>query len=528
MKKNKTSETMKSVRKLNVIIIVLLLLVTVAACSSQEEEFDLSLVFGNIERDDGHDRDFADTRARDFDWRLLDNFNRDIMQRPVGAVSPFYGETLIILINYGWYNQHRMRQMANGFELMHPGVSVEFAFSYIVDNRIYFGVYDDALDVFLRDHPPVLIQASTVGYPLHETNDFFADWRPVLQRHSDFDEDEWNMNVLSASFIDNELIAFPAMQTIRFFSANSTIPGLAEVFYMSDGKTTNELLDLYVLFEAQNDGFSLAVGYFFSYFISFHLPAFFDYNNRRVEFNSEEFVELLEILSYGVSIRDFVAFQTAVMLVHYTVRGAYAVDLISRDMLFYRNHLGFIDIDVFGLIDYDSYFVNPVPIVTEDGMLQVWPGFPSYSWILGSHDPVYQALAAEFLLFMAGVFGQGIDSGNSPFYAYAAFNTWGLNGIPARLNGFARSGDIMRLHMDRIYPNRTASWRFDEAHAFATINEHMTHFGSMEMRRANVHPRSIRAIIIGELTSFVDGASSADITAQNLQAWLEGAIAGGR
>ena len=326
---------MKSVFKLSVIFIVLLLLVTTAACSSQEDEFDLSLVFGNIERGNGHNRDTADSPAVMFDWLLLDNFNRNVLMRPERVVSPFYGETLTILVERDWHMRYRLAQMAESFKLMHPGVNVEFVFAdEIGGDGIETAYFDDLMDIIFTDHAPVLIQGSTVRYPFHEHNDFFADWMPILARHSGFDENEWNMNVLSASLINNELIAFPASQNIRFFSANRTISGLAELFYMRDGITMNELLDLYISFEAQNDGFSIAHGFLSSYIIIFHLHEFFDYGNRRVEFYSEEFIELLERLFFEVSLLDFIPFQTAINNTHYTVRGAFAVDLVSRDLLF--------------------------------------------------------------------------------------------------------------------------------------------------------------------------------------------------
>ena len=178
------------------------------------------------------------------------------------------------------------------------------------------------------------------------------------------------------------------------------------------------------------------------------------------------------------------------------------------------------------MIDYEPYFINPLPIVTEDGVLKVLPAFTDYSWILGTNDPVYQALAAEFLLFMAGVFGQGVDSRNSPFYAYATFNSWGLHGIPTRLNGFTHSEGVLGRHFRRIYLPQDASWRYDEARAFETMDELIIHFGNMEMRRHNVHPRSLRAIIIEELTDFQEGVLTARETAQRLQGRMELAIRG--
>ena len=94
-------------------------------------------------------------------------------------------------------------------------------------------------------HAPVLIQASTVMYPMHEHAVFFVDWMPVLERHPGFSERDWNMNVINASLIKGEPIAFPAFQAMFFVSSNRNFPDLLLRLGFRDCITISELMDLY-------------------------------------------------------------------------------------------------------------------------------------------------------------------------------------------------------------------------------------------------------------------------------------------
>ena len=484
----------------------ILLLFAASACGSREEEFDLSLVFGTHEVTGEHTGEAAavsDVFIEDgFDWQKLYDFDRNVLERSGFVASPFYGETLTIFIERNWHRHRNMAQIANSFERMHPGVNVEFVFSDTIETEDFH----DLMEELMTEHAPDIIQASNVFYPGHENTYYFVDWMPVLARHPGFDTNDWNMNVLTASFINGELIAFPSVQVVFFVSANRTVPGLADMFEIMESITIKELLDLYDGIWGYADGLAFLFVNLTGQVILFHLHEFFDYETGRVEFNTDEFIDLLERLYYTVHMLEEEAWEDW--------QHRLDIDIIFSEHYFFRYHGGFMDFEVFLLLEHEPYFVNPLPIVTNDGALKVsaFTGNHHYSWILSTQNPASQALAAEFLLFMAGVFGQGVDSRNSPFYASSA--SWGLFGVPARLDGFSHGADVVRnfVHM---FPS--APWRQDAAYAADIIEEHILHLKNMEMQRLGVFPRSFFNIFVEELDEFSEGIVSARETATRLQ-----------
>ena len=124
---------------------------------------------------------------------------------------------------------------------------------------------------------------------------------------------------------------------------------------------------------------------------------------------------------------------------------------------------------------------------------------------------------------MAGIFGQGVDSSNSPFYAHnAPFLAFG---IPAKQSGFAYPEQVLSQLSWRFHG---ADWRYGESYAAEVLSELVSRLGSMEMSGYNVIPQNINIIIFEELSDFEHGATFARQTARRLQNRVEEALAAGR
>ena len=516
-------------KKLCVTAVAVFVLLMGAACSSPEEEFDLTLVFGNHESEgEAEEEEYEEPAVPvdiftgygftgdGFDWRLLYGFDRSVMLRSDTVVSPFYGETLTILIDRGWHGNRNMRARVSGFERIHPGARVEFVFRDELD----YDCFHDLMDGLMNGYAPAIIQASTVGYPFHEHADYFADWMPVLANHPDFNEDDWNMNVLSASFINGELIAFPAFQLFHMVAANKNIGDLVGLFEWKDGITIDELLSMYVNRTAVQPGLVIFNSYTSQYMprqILFHLHNFFDFGTGKVAFDTDEFVDLLMILQYEVYMTGFEPV---------TGGNRWEVDAALGGVYFSRLNWGINPI-AFDIHQHESRFANPLPVLTNDGALRIESSSAfsaSYSWILSASEPVQQAMAAEFLLYWAGVFG--LDPANSPFYARNS--DWVLVGIPAKQNGYAGLDRIVSMYHQALR-RQSQDWRdgVDTAYVSDMLGGMLADLAQMEMRRHNVMPMSLLSLIQEEISNFQQGIFSARDTALRLQARVENALVAG-
>lgn len=441
----------------------------------------------------------------EFDWWLLEDFERNSLLRDGYEVSPFYGETLLILVSRDWSNQHNLGLLASGFERMHPGVTVQFIFEDAVGIDAYNTDEIDALVAeMMYEYAPILIQASTVMYPNLEHFGLFADWLPVLEMHPGFNEVDWNMNVLSASLINGELIGFPTFQPVFFATANRNVPGLASRFLFRDGITIHELMDLYDEFWGYGAGYAfweLDITWTFIYYL---LHDFFCYVTGRVEFDSEEFILLLERMRYSVAMLDIEIFAA--------IQNQFDVDEEMSGLSFFRWNQAFWSLEMLSIFENEPYFINPLPIVTRDGALTSIIGNGRYTWVLGSQDPVSQALAADFLLYMAGVFGMGVDSRNSPFYAHRGI--WGWFGVPARVGAYAHA-EYLITRFQWWFPQ--AVLRYDIDYAVSRVMEYVQLLEGMEIRRHGVMPFSLFEYVMEELQEFAQGTVSARETSMRLQ-----------
>ena len=506
---------------------VLLLLLFAVSCGESEPEFDLSLLFYELEGDWGHLTDLIplerDYDLPEFDWEQLRDYERDADRRHIADVSPFYGETLTILVDHDWFSRHRLRIMADSFVRMHPGVNVEFTFLHDLQ-RLFDSPYNDYEDIMclLRaGDAPLLMQTSSTGlrrsFMNTEKRGFFADWLPVMANHPDFDTDDWNMNVINASRIHGELFVFPAFQNVQLIAANRGVPGLAQMFEVKESISASELLYLYDMHRGFDAGAYITNEFIAWYIRSYVLPNFIDIHNGTVVFDTEEFIELLQNLYFNVYFLE----EWNIVIDHNRYNFNFELDRILRENFFFRTLRSFDYFETFSFTRYDAYFINPLPFVTDDGRLKAfssWLGY-MYSWILNTHDPVSQALAAEFLLYMANIFG---DNNHSPFYDPAGM--WSLMGIPAKLSAAERFASEVERHwrrrsnFDDRLPHSARQWR--EGYCHETAAEEMEaiiyRLRNMEMVKVE-YTEYLNTILWEETLYFVDGTRTAEQTARRLQ-----------
>ena len=508
------------------IIAVLFILVVGVSCSSQEPEFDLSLVFYDPDGDWGYLTDFTSTEHSHefpgFDWDLLRDYERDADRRHIADASPFNGETLTILVDHDWFSRHGMRTMADSFMRMHPGVNVEFTFLHELQ-RLFDSPYNDYEDIMCLQRAgdmPILMQTWSTGllgsFMNTEKRGFFADWLPVMANHPDFDTDDWNMNVLNASRIHGELFVFPTFQHIGFIAANRSVPGLANMFEVKESISVSELVDLYDMHKGFDARAYITHEPTTWYIREYVMPSFFDIHDGTVAFDTEEFIEILQNLYYYVYFLE--EWNIDIDQIRYNL--SFELDRILRENFFYRTIWGFDNFEIFSLTRYDPYFINPLPLVTNDGRLKVFRNFfgYTYSWILNTHNPISQALAADFLLYMANVFGNNIFS---PFYDSSG--SWSLLGIPAKLSAAERLTDEVGRHWwrrghDRRLPYSARQWRdgFCNETAAEAIEAIMYRLRSMEMVKVE-YTEYLNTILWEETLYFVDGTRTAEQTARRLQ-----------
>ena len=407
--------------------------------------------------------------------------------------------------------RHGLVHMGRNFERMHPGVSVELVFR----EDFYDNDFHDLMDELMTEYAPALIQASIVNYPFHEHSNYFADWMPVLANHPRFDENDWNMNVLLASLINNELIAFPAFQVVYLMTANQNIPELVNLVRFRDSITMNELVDLYVNITGHDMGYSFlhfgTPGYNIAeHIIIFHLQDYFVYETGKANFYTEEFISLLETMFFITP--DPIVWHDARIHPTGRTRQGVFIELGYEHLLITNN--GVLRAELSSL---------PVLRRINEVVLRAESDSPfQNNWILSTHDPVSQALAAEFLLYMAGIFGHGVHAGNSPFHISNS-GTGYFYWVPFPLDESTRFFDFTN---SKVASRKQHVFHPGFQNAAACTTEEW--IGSMEIIRHNIMPQSVLDMIREDLNVFSQGYISARETARRLQLGIESAFAARR
>ena len=445
-----------------------------------------------------------------FDWSLLYDLLYDFDGQ---SASPFYGQTLTIFVESAWQGRYRLASILRAFRVRHPGVNVVLLSEFDVDlkmlrNMIYYGVAPD------------IMQASMFRYPNLENPGMFSDWWPAVESHPMFLPDVWNMNTLEASKIDGRLVAFPAAKSFFLVAANRNFPFLVDYFAGREYITVSELRTLYEEHGGSGTGLRPYGVALIEYLELFELHNFFDYSERRVEFDTERFVSL---------ITDRYAFLFGLPLnpVDGPVYSWQDSTRQTSQRFMFSFHRG-MSVHIFGtleLLAFEPYFSHLLPLATDDGRLLVytpthtWLYLPDYAWLLGANDPFQQALAAEFLMFMAGVYGfcRSVPGVVSPFTWHQS--SWMGRGIPSRFGAEQNFEAFARSQVGQWGAFRNFS---EVEHVLDSLQGSL---GSMPMHRIPPVPYFVRDIVRDEIPWFAEGVAPAAQVAQNIQFRVELALA---
>ena len=186
--------------------------------------------------------------------------------------------------------------LQTSISIVHPGATVDIV-------RVE-GNYEETMDrvrvQLMSGSAPTIMQASLFGFPTMPNFDYFSDWMPLMEAHPGFVEAGWHMNILDAFRLNGKLVGFPAAAANSYVLANKNVPGLVEAFEGRSSVSFQELVELYHLYYEDSGGLYFSDGTVNYYFRNFLLHRFFDYESRKVLFDSREFVdiisELVEIL----------------------------------------------------------------------------------------------------------------------------------------------------------------------------------------------------------------------------------------
>ena len=324
------------------------------------------------------------------------NGEDDVFAWEQDAENPFYGESLTVAV-FGCQRTPRLAQL---YMDANPGVVIEVVQMVPIRYTLLQRDLSPELEIareqlrtqLLGGQAPLLIQSSLVNW---QHRDFFVDWMPLIEAHPGFTDEAWFMEAFCAmAEYDGFLLAFPTGISYFYFSANSTVPGLAEEFAGRDSISMSGLIALYEAFGGLDSGLSMIPSNIPPWYEKWFSADFIDFQSGHVNFQSPEFVALLEtagqiskpitdsMLSDIVSVFDAGGDLWEPLAAHFMFMLEYATVPLN-----------------FSLLDGESVFKNPVPFVDEHGRLLVEAN-DSDMWSLSrAATGIQQALALDFIRF---------------------------------------------------------------------------------------------------------------------------------
>ena len=200
-----------------------------------------------------------------------------------------------------------------------------------------------------------------------------------------------------------------------------------------------------------------------------------------------------------------------------------AVDMARSETSLFNVDIGITSIAAFQVIDYESNFVFPLPLVAESGELLVSLDMPDCwisehppmnGWLLSAQDSVMQALAMDFMLFMAE--GVTIRAGMATANLFNPNDSamWRHSGALPAL-GAARDAAALANALRAWYPS--SNFRESPAEAGNAVASVLERAIEMPMRRNPPIPNYVFLLIEEEIGRFTGGMQTAEETARRLQ-----------
>ena len=319
--------------------------------------------------------------------------NEVVFQWDINIENPFYGETLTVAV----FGCALVSSLADAYMRANRGVTIEVVHMVnLTDARRPGFNYSHALSIarermrmqLLARDAPLLIHSNLVNW---QCSDFFADWLPLIESHPGFSKDEWFLSVFYAMADENGvLLAFPPSISFYYVSANTKVPGLADLFASMDSITMRELVAIYYAFGGLNTGLYMIPSDFVVWDALWFQPEFVDFPRSHVDFLNINFVALLEAVGRSTK----------------PIPQSTRIDSSREDARFSLAKLFMFSIDSpthlgrYGEFYGGAAFANALPLVNEDRDLLVHP-ISQEKWSLNvTATYKQQALALDFLRFM--------------------------------------------------------------------------------------------------------------------------------
>jgi len=149
---------------------------------------------------------------------------------------------------------------------------------------------------FMTGDLPDLFMLGWLDYKDPSIAGMLADWLPIMRAHPEFDENDYFMNVLEATMVEDRLVAFPANFSFGTVAANTAVPGLVEAMANIDGISTTDMMDLVLEFDPSkyvHQHFYLHSTALVSFFAGGDIQKFIDFEEQRVDLNNQNFIDYI-------------------------------------------------------------------------------------------------------------------------------------------------------------------------------------------------------------------------------------------
>jgi len=435
-----------------------------------------------------------------------------IWDRETQTENPFYGETLTIATMTP--RAERLRNFARWYMVSNPGVTIEVT-TYGTTWEEVEGAGRDRLGVeLMAGMGPDMIDHVLLDYLLHGVQNMMVDWRPYMDADPDFIEEKWFMNIFDAAAVDGKNYVFPTQVLPRFVGFNQTLPGMYEATAGLDRITLSDAFVLHqryghddMAFQAQFGGAGWGVGTFA--YLTFNLHRFFNLEEGFVDFNNQEFIDLLaEAKSTLDPQRD--DFQ------QYIARRS----PVGNEVLAERYSTAFVlhnAFELFPIFENDNPFTNFVPVADDTG--RVTAGI-NVGYLLSAGTSAEQrGLAWDFLKFMATVDDidpeDGISVRHGQFvHTMGVHTNRGLSDYTIRV--------AYPTEIGRFYTGMRTGWVLAQSlpETSEIIIEHLNNWAEMPMTDIRVTPWVVEDAISEVFTRFENGMITAEQAAQDLHNML--------
>jgi len=315
--------------------------------------------------------------------------------------SPFRGETLVVsrvtpLSEFTGLRESMspasIETMAMMYMRRNPGVTIEIVapFEFLEGTGLEFFQYrEDIVLQLMSGTAPTLFEATALPWFDPRVNQYLADWYPLMQQDSYFNEYDFYTNVFTAisSNAQGRLVVYPYSFDSTMVMANTAISGIIDAVGLYDSLSLSEMHRLYHLY-AVDIAIALYPMHSTLDAVMFSLGDFIDFGSGAIDFINHDFIQLITPSRYlaeygsgvGAAPRWGLPEEESGLSINYLFNMA--------STLVFRHILG-LDPVLFG---------NPLPKVNNDGEMLITPDF--MFGLCANASPVQLSLAYDFIMFM--------------------------------------------------------------------------------------------------------------------------------